>query len=99
MPLIRLEDGGARTFGAGRIGVRSGAPLEVEDATMRATFTVAEGERLGFSVRWASAEDGRPGADGGRTPSPRASPTPSRAGARGRPSTTSTTGRTATSCA
>ena len=57
MPLIRLEDGGARTFGAGRIEVRSGAPLELEDSTMRASFTVAEGERLGFSVRWASAED------------------------------------------
>jgi alpha,alpha-trehalase len=56
-PLIRLEDGGARTFGAGRISVRSAAPLEVQDSTMRATFTVAEGESLGFSVRWASAED------------------------------------------
>jgi GH15 family glucan-1,4-alpha-glucosidase len=56
-PLIRLEDGGARTFGPGRISVRSAAPLEVQDSTIRATFTVAEGERLGFSVRWASAED------------------------------------------
>ena len=57
MPLIRLEDGGARTFGAGRISVRSAAPLEVDGATMRASFTVDEGERLGFSIRWASAED------------------------------------------
>ena len=57
MPLIRLEDGGARTFGAGRITVRSAAPLEVDGATMRASFTVDEGEHLGFSVRWASAED------------------------------------------
>jgi alpha,alpha-trehalase len=57
MPLIRLEDGGARTFGAGRIRVRSGAPLELEDSTLRASFAVAAGERLGFSVRWASAED------------------------------------------
>ncbi len=56
-PLIRLEDGGARTFGAGRISVRSAAPLEVQDSTMRAAFAVAEGERLGFSVRWASAEE------------------------------------------
>ena len=56
-PLIRLEDGGARTFGAGRIRVRSAAPLEVDDSTIRATFRVAEGERLGFSVRWGSAED------------------------------------------
>src|SRR5919199_472722 len=36
MPLIRLEEGGARTFGSGRIGVRSSAPLEVADSTMRA---------------------------------------------------------------
>jgi alpha,alpha-trehalase len=56
-PLIRIEDGGARTFGAGRVGVRSAVSLEVEDSTMRAAFTVAEGERLGFAVRWASAED------------------------------------------
>src|SRR5829696_4005979 len=34
MPLIRLEDGGARTFGAGRISVRSAVRLEVEGSTM-----------------------------------------------------------------
>jgi GH15 family glucan-1,4-alpha-glucosidase len=55
-PLVRLEEGGARTFGAGRLSVRSAVPLEVEDSTMRATFTVAEGNRLGFSVRWAPPE-------------------------------------------
>jgi alpha,alpha-trehalase len=55
-PLVRLEDGGARTFGAGRLGVRSAVPLEVEDATMRATFTAGEGDRLGFSMRWAPPE-------------------------------------------
>jgi GH15 family glucan-1,4-alpha-glucosidase len=55
-PLIRLEDGGARTFGSGRVVVRSSAPLEVEDATMRASFAVGGGERLGFSLRWAPAE-------------------------------------------
>src|SRR5918992_2192440 len=51
MPLIRLEDGGARTFGSGRISVRSSVPLEVADATMQAAFTVRIGERLGFSLR------------------------------------------------
>jgi GH15 family glucan-1,4-alpha-glucosidase len=57
-PLIRLEDGGARSFGAGRVSVRSSAPLEVEeDATMRAAFRVRGGDTLGFSMRWASAED------------------------------------------
>ena len=55
-PLIRLEDGGARTFGSGRIAVGSAVPLAVEDATMRARFTVHAGERLGFSLRWAPAE-------------------------------------------
>jgi GH15 family glucan-1,4-alpha-glucosidase len=57
MPLIRLEDGGARTFGSGRVSVRSAAPLEVSDATMRAGFTVRAGDELGFSLRWASPED------------------------------------------
>ena len=60
-PLIRLEDGGARTFGAGRLGLSSTAPLEVDDeATIRASFSVAEGHRVGFSLRWAPAEQKEP---------------------------------------
>ena len=59
-PLIRLEDGGARTFGSGRVSVRSSVPLEVEDATMRAAFRVRAGDAHGFSLRWASAEDRTP---------------------------------------
>jgi GH15 family glucan-1,4-alpha-glucosidase len=55
-PLVRLEEGGARTFGAGRMSVRSAVPFEAEDSTMRASFTVAAGGRLGFSLRWASPE-------------------------------------------
>jgi alpha,alpha-trehalase len=55
-PLIRLESGGARTFGAGRLSVRSAVPLQLEDATLRARFTVAERDRPGFSVRWAPPE-------------------------------------------
>jgi GH15 family glucan-1,4-alpha-glucosidase len=55
-PLVRLEDGGARTFGAGRMSVSSAVSLEVDDSTMGAAFTVAEGDRLGFSVRWAPPE-------------------------------------------
>src|SRR4051794_30032844 len=39
-PLIRLVEGGARTFGAGRVGISSSAPLTVEDSTMRAAFAV-----------------------------------------------------------
>src|SRR5215210_5361277 len=61
-PLIRLEDGGARTFGSGRVSVRSSVPLAVEDATMRATVRVRTGDARGFSLRWASAEDRMPGA-------------------------------------
>jgi GH15 family glucan-1,4-alpha-glucosidase len=60
-PLVRLEDGGARTFGAGRLGVSSSVTLEVDDeSVMRASFTVAEGDRLGFAVRWAPAEQKEP---------------------------------------
>ena len=60
-PLFRAEDGGGRTFGGpNRIAVRGGVPVEVEDSTMRATFSVSEGERVGFSLRWASAEDSEP---------------------------------------
>jgi GH15 family glucan-1,4-alpha-glucosidase len=55
-PLIRLEPGGARTFGSGRVTVRSSEPLAVEDATMRARFTVGEGDHTGFSMRWAPAD-------------------------------------------
>jgi alpha,alpha-trehalase len=55
-PLVRMEDGGARTFGAGRLAVRSDAPLEVENSTMSAAFEVAEGQRLGFAMRWAPPE-------------------------------------------
>jgi alpha,alpha-trehalase len=56
-PLIRLEDGGARTFGSGRVSVRSAVPLELADGTLRATFTVRAGEQAGFSLRWASPEE------------------------------------------
>jgi GH15 family glucan-1,4-alpha-glucosidase len=60
-PLIRLEDGGARTFGSGRIGVSSEVPLEVDDeAVMRASFTVSEGSQVGFALRWAAVEQKAP---------------------------------------
>ena len=56
-PLFRMEGDGGRTFGGpNRITVRAGVPVEVEDATMRAAFTVAGGERVGFSLRWAAPE-------------------------------------------
>jgi alpha,alpha-trehalase len=60
-PLFRMEDGGGRTFGGPcQIAVRSGVPASIEDATMRATFTVAAGERVGFGLHWAAVDTGRP---------------------------------------
>jgi GH15 family glucan-1,4-alpha-glucosidase len=60
-PLIRLEDGGARTFGANRVGLSSEVPLEVdEQSTIRASFTVTEGRDAGFALRWAAAEQKEP---------------------------------------
>jgi GH15 family glucan-1,4-alpha-glucosidase len=60
-PLIRLENGGARTFGACRVGLSSDTPLEVDDeATIRASFTVSEGARVAFALRWAPPEQKGP---------------------------------------
>jgi GH15 family glucan-1,4-alpha-glucosidase len=60
-PLIRQVDGGARTYGACRVGVSSSAPLEVVDeSVMRASFTVSAGERHGFAMCWAPAEQKEP---------------------------------------
>ena len=67
-PLVRVEEGGARTFGAARIGLRSDAPLELADSTLSAAFDVAEGQRRGFSMRWAPPEQRDPPAP---TPSAR----------------------------
>ena len=56
-PLFRKEGDGARTFGGpNRITVRAGVPVEIEDVTMRAAFTVPAGERVGFSLRWVPTE-------------------------------------------
>ncbi len=60
-PLIRLEEGGARTFGSGRLGVSSGVPLEADDEDlMQASFSLSEGDRVGFALRWAAAEQKEP---------------------------------------
>jgi alpha,alpha-trehalase len=55
-PLFRQEGNGGRTFGATRIAVRSGAPVEVDDSTLRASFSVSEGDQVGFSLRWAPVD-------------------------------------------
>jgi len=60
-PLFRKEGDGGRTFGGpNRIGVRAGVPVEIEDVTMRAAFTVPAGERVGFSLRWIPTEAHEP---------------------------------------
>jgi GH15 family glucan-1,4-alpha-glucosidase len=61
MPLFRRTDEGGRTFGGpNQIAVTAGLPVEIDDATMRATFTVSEGDRTGFALRWAPAESSEP---------------------------------------
>jgi GH15 family glucan-1,4-alpha-glucosidase len=60
-PLFRQVGNGGRTFGGpNQIAVTSSIPTQVEDATMRASFTVAQGDRLGFALRWAAPESRRP---------------------------------------
>ncbi|HEV2812620.1 MAG TPA: glycoside hydrolase family 15 protein [Solirubrobacteraceae bacterium] len=60
-PLFRAEGDGGRTFGGpNRISVRAGVPVDVDDATMSASFTVAAGDEVGFSLRWAAPDDAAP---------------------------------------
>jgi alpha,alpha-trehalase len=60
-PLVRIEESGVRTFGAVRLGLSSSAQPEVDDeSVIRSKFTVAGGDRLGFAVRWAAAEQSGP---------------------------------------
>ncbi|MEV8310861.1 glycoside hydrolase family 15 protein [Streptomyces flavidovirens] len=56
-PLLRLTDGGARTFGGpNQIAVRAPVPLEAGDACARARLRVSAGQRLGFALVWAPPE-------------------------------------------
>jgi GH15 family glucan-1,4-alpha-glucosidase len=56
-PLIRVVDGGAKTFGGpNRIEVASGVPLMLRDAGLHARFAVRDGQRLGFAIVWAPPE-------------------------------------------
>jgi GH15 family glucan-1,4-alpha-glucosidase len=56
-PLFRMEVNGGRTFGGpNRIDIRAGVPVEIEDVTMKASFTVSADERAGFSLRWLPTE-------------------------------------------
>src|SRR3954447_1733650 len=56
-PLVRVVDGGAKTFGGpNRIEVSASVPLELRDAGLHASFDVASGQRLGFAIVWAPPE-------------------------------------------
>jgi GH15 family glucan-1,4-alpha-glucosidase len=56
-PLIRLQDGGVRTFGGPNpIAVRTPVPLDVHNATISSRFEVRAGESIGFALRWAPPE-------------------------------------------
>ena len=60
-PLFRRTDGGGRTFGGpNQAVVAAGVPTEVQDATMRASFRVRQGEQVGFALRWAAPESRHP---------------------------------------
>jgi GH15 family glucan-1,4-alpha-glucosidase len=56
-PLLRLTDGGMRTFGGpNQIAVRSPVPLDGGESRVRAGLRVAAGQRFGYSLVWAPPE-------------------------------------------
>jgi GH15 family glucan-1,4-alpha-glucosidase len=60
-PLFRREGDGGRTFGGpNQIAARAGVPVEIDDVTMSAEFTVSSGARVGFSLRWVPTEASEP---------------------------------------
>ena len=60
-PLFRETESGGRTFGGpNQIVVSSGVPASIEDSTMRATFTVKAGERIGFALQWSPPQGPAP---------------------------------------
>jgi alpha,alpha-trehalase len=62
-PLFRRTDEGGRTFGGpNQMVVTAGVPVELEEATMLARFTLTKGERAGFALRWAHVESTAPSA-------------------------------------
>jgi alpha,alpha-trehalase len=62
-PLFRRTEEGGRTFGGpNQIAVSAGVPVEIEDSTMKASFTVSEGQRGGFALHWAAVESAAPDA-------------------------------------
>ncbi len=66
-PLFRETESGGRTFGGpNQIVVQLRRAGSLEDSTMRATFTVKAGERVGFALQWSPPEVPGTGAIPGR---------------------------------
>ncbi len=60
-PLLRVVDGGGRTFGGpNQIAVSATVALELEDAAFRARFALGPREQAGFALRWAAVESPPP---------------------------------------
>ena len=56
-PLLRATDDGARPFGGpNQVLFRAGVPVAVDASTVIARFEVTDGDRVGFSLRWAPLE-------------------------------------------
>jgi GH15 family glucan-1,4-alpha-glucosidase len=56
-PLFRQTEDGGRTFGGhSPVVVRTGAPVVIVGSAMTGTFTVSEGQEVGFAMRWAPPE-------------------------------------------
>ncbi len=56
-PLFRNTEYGGRTFGGpNQIAVSAGVHTEIEDSAMRVDVDVAEGDSVGFAVRWIAPE-------------------------------------------
>ncbi len=56
----RIKDGGRTLGGPCQIVVRAGVPVTIEEATMRASFRVDAGARVGFALRWAAVAGSPP---------------------------------------
>jgi GH15 family glucan-1,4-alpha-glucosidase len=60
-PLFRRTPDGGRTFGGPcQVAVAAGVPAEIDDATMRASFTLVVGQQAAFAVRWSPVEQHGP---------------------------------------
>jgi alpha,alpha-trehalase len=61
MPLFRETEHGGRTFGGpNQLVISAGVATTLEDATMRARFTLAAGEQAGFACQWVAPEGPAP---------------------------------------